>query len=71
MAMVSAENNQKAQNVGLKIGSPLMGQLRFGWSSTNKYAEWRKFRMEIAKMFQNYNISQAERVPIINSWLGR
>ena len=66
IAMASAENNQRTQNAGLKMGGPLMRQPMFNWTSTDNYLEPRNFRMEVKNMFQNYNINQAERVPIIN-----
>ena len=71
MAMASAENNQRVQNVGPKISGPLMKQPTFHWSSTDKYAKLRNFRMEVKNMFQNNNINQAERVPIIKKLAGQ
>ena len=65
MAMASAENNQRAQNVGPKLGRPIIRQQTFDRRSTDKYAECRKSRMEVMNMFQSYNTSQAEIVPII------
>ena len=51
MAMAYAGNNQRARNMGPK----LMRQTTSDWSSTDKYAELRNFRMEVKNMFQNYN----------------
>ena len=42
-----------------------MKQLMFDWSSMGKYAELRNLKLKVKHMFQNYSISQAERVPII------
>ena len=70
MAMASAQNNQRAQNVGHKLGSPLMRQPALNWSSTGKYAELRNFRMEVWTCFKTV-ISHAERVLNIKYWLGR
>ena len=67
MTMASAKNNQRAQNMGSKIGSLLMRQPTFDWSSTDKYAELRNFRMEVKNMFQNYNVNQTD----MKNWLGR
>ena len=39
MAMAIAENNQRALNVGPKLGRPIMRWLTFNLRSTNKYAE--------------------------------
>ena len=67
MAMASAENNYRAQNVEPKLDRPIMRQLIFDWSST----EIRNFRMEVLNVFQNSKIGQAERVPNHKNWLGR
>ena len=37
----------------------------------DKYAELKNFRVEVSNMLQNFNLTQTERVLIINSWLGR
>ena len=52
--MVSADNNQKAQNAGPKLGGPIMKQPTFDWSSTDKYVELRNFKKEVRNMFQKY-----------------
>ena len=67
MAIASVENNQRAQNVGPKLGGLLMRQLTFHCRFTDNYAEKRSFRVDVKNMFQNYSISQAERVPIIKN----
>ena len=54
MEMASGESNQRAQNAGPIIDSPLMRQPTFNWSSTEKYAELGIFRMEVKDMLQNY-----------------
>ena len=69
-AMTTAEV-ERPQNVGPKLGEPIMKQLTFNSNSTDKYTELRNFRLEVKNMFQNYRISHAERVPIIKNWLGR
>ena len=71
MAMATADNNQRVQNVGPKLGRPIMKLLTLDWNSTDKYAELRNFKMEIKNMFQNYHINQAERVSIIKKKLAR
>ena len=52
MAMASAENYQRAQNTGPKLGSPLMRQPTFDWSSAEMHAELRNFKIEVIYMFQ-------------------
>ena len=51
IAMASIENNQRAQNVALKIGDPLIWQPTFDWSSTDKYAELKNLRVEVKNKF--------------------
>ena len=46
MAMASTDNNRKAENSGPTLGRSIMKQLTFKWSSTDKYAELRDFKME-------------------------
>ena len=72
MAVASAGNNQWAQNAGPKLGRSIKKQLTFDLGSTDKYVELRNFKMEVKYMFQNYNINQAESMPITKKkWLGR
>ena len=72
MAMASVDNNQRAENGEPKLDRPIMRELKFDWSSTDKYAELKNFKIEVKNMFQNYSISQAERAPIIKlAWQER
>ena len=69
-AMAVAGAN-RTQNVGPKLGRPIMKQLSFNWCSPDKYAEMKNFKLKVKYKFQNYSMSQAERVSIINNWLER
>ena len=71
MVWVNTDNSQRTQNAGPKLGGPMVKQLTFNWSSKDKYAELKNFKMKLKNMFQNYSISQAERVPNIKNCLGR
>ena len=51
MAMASADNNQRAQNVAPKLCRLIVKQQTFNWSSTAKYVEQRNFKMEVKNMF--------------------
>ena len=64
MAMASTHKQSKDIGCGPKLVSPIMKQVIFSWSSTDKYSELRDFKKEV-KDIQSYSISQAERVPII------
>ena len=48
-----------------------MKQQTVDWSSKDKYSELRNLRLKEKNMFQNFNISQTERISIIKNWLGR
>ena len=48
-----------------------MKQPTFDWSAKDKYAKLRNFKLKVKNMFQNFNISQAEKVLILKNWLGR
>ena len=50
MAMASADNNQRAHNVGPKLDRSIMKQMTFNWSSKDKYRELRNFEMEVKNM---------------------
>ena len=63
--------SERTQNAGPKLDRPVMKQPMFDWSSTDKYAELRNFKIEVKNMFQTSSISQAERVAITKNWLGR
>ena len=52
MAVASAENNQCAQNLGPKLDGPIMRQMKFDWSSTDKYEELRNSRMKVMNMLK-------------------
>ena len=67
---VAAARVERRQNEGPKLGGPIMKQPTFNLSFTFKYAELRNFKFTEKNMFQNYSISQAERVPIFKK-LGR
>ena len=44
--------SKTTQNAGPKLGESKMRQLNFDWSSTDKYAELRNFKIEVRNMFQ-------------------
>ena len=69
---VTARERNEAASMRPKIGRPLLQQLTFVWSSIDKYAEPRNFRMEVHNTFQSLSISLAEKVHIIKkNWLDR
>ena len=59
---VTTRQRNEAERVRSKTGRPLLKQLTFILSSTDKYAKLRIFRMKVKNVFQNYSISQAEKV---------
>ena len=61
----------RTESVGPRMSGPIMKQPTFDWSTKDKYAKLRNFKLEIKSMIQNFNISQTERVLIIKKWLGR
>ena len=70
IALANADSSERPQNAGPKLGG-LWWSNQQSSGAPQTYAELRNFKMEIKNMFQNYSISQAERVPIIKNWLGR
>ena len=45
MAMASAKTQSKSTECGAKLGEPIMKQMTFDWSSIDKYAELRNFKI--------------------------
>ena len=41
MAVANADNSERTQNAGPKVGGPMMKQPTFHWSSTDQYPEIR------------------------------
>ena len=68
---MATDRAERTQYMGTKLDRPIMKQLTVDWNYTDKYAQLRKFKLEVKNMFQNYSIIQAERLPIIKNWLGR
>ena len=61
MAVANADNSERTQIAGPKLGGSMIKQLTFNWSSRNKYEELRNFKLQVKSMFQNYSISQVEK----------
>ena len=57
--VITGQRN-KAVSVRLKMDGHSLKQLTFNWSSVDKCAELRNFRMVVKKMFQSYSMSQAK-----------
>ena len=47
IAMASTDNSAREQNVGPKLGGLILKQPTFNWSSTDKYAEPRNFKIDV------------------------
>ena len=57
MATAGAEG---AQNVGPRLGGPIMKQPTFNWKAKDKYNELKNVRQEVNNIFKSYSMLQAE-----------
>ena len=57
----------RAENVGPRVSEPIMKWPTFDRSAKDKYAKQRNFKIEVKNMLQNFNISQTERVLIVQN----
>ena len=68
---MAAAGTSRPDYVRPKMSGPIMKQPTFDWSSKDKYAELRNFKLEIGNMLQNFNLGPKERVLVIKNWPGR
>ena len=61
----------RTEYVGPRISGTIMKQPTCDWTIKDKYAELRKFKLEVKNILQNFNMSQAKRASIMKNWLGR
>ena len=69
-AMAAAEQ-KGTQNVGTRVGRPIMKHPTFNWEAEDKYNELKNFRLEVNNIFKSYSMPQAEQIAIIKNRLGR
>ena len=53
-----------AMNMGPRLGIPSFKQPSLKWSTKDKYAELRNFRLQVNKVFKTYDKSNVDKVPI-------
>ena len=46
---MSEASTAKAENMGPRMGGPIMKQRTFDWSAKDKYVELRNFKLEVKK----------------------
>ena len=64
---MAASRAERTQNVGPRLGRPLMKQPTFNWEAEDKYNELINFRQLINSIFKSYSTSQAEQIAIIKN----
>ena len=70
-AMVEAQAERIHDIPGSKIGSPTMKQLTFDWNAEDRYSELKTFRLEVNNVLSTYNTPQADKLALVENWLGR
>ena len=57
MAVAGAE---RTQNVGPRLGGPMVKQPTFNWETEDKFNELKNFRLQVNNISKSYSTPQAE-----------
>ena len=69
---LSEVQNQRSEDQrGPKLGCPVLKQLQFNWDATDKYIEWKAFRLEVRNVLSTYNAQEQDKITMVKNWLGR
>ena len=61
---LSEVQNQRSEDQrGPKLGCPVLKQPQFNWEATDKYTEWKAFRLEVRNVLSMYNAKNKTRSP--------
>ena len=71
LAMVEAQADWMHDTAGPKIGGPTMKQPACDWDAEDKYSELKTFTLEVNNILSTYNTPQADKLALVNNWLGR
>ena len=69
--MVDAQAETAHSRSGSKVGGPTMKQPTFNWNAQDKYSELKTFRLEVNNILSTYNTQQADKLVLVQNWLGR
>ena len=64
---IATVGNERAQNMGPRLGRPAMKQPNFNWEAEDKYNKLKNFRLEVNHIFKSYNTPQTEQLAIIKT----
>ena len=69
---MAASIGKRIQNVGVRLGGPIMKQPTFNSEAEDKYIELKNVRLELNYIFKSCSMPQAEQIAIVKkNWLGR
>ena len=69
---LSEVQNQRSEDQrGPKLGGPVLKQPLFNWEATDKYMEWKAFRLEVRNVLFMYNAKEKDKIAMVKNWLGR
>ena len=69
---LSEVQNQRSEDQRVpKLGSPVLKQPQFNWEATDKYTEWKAFRLEVRNVLSMYNAQEQEKIAMEKNWLCR
>ena len=63
---------ERTQNAaGPKLGGTTMKQPTFDWEVPDKYSQLKTCRLEVNNVLSTHNTSEAVKVAVVKTWLGR
>ena len=65
------QNQRSADQRGPKLGGPVLKQPQFNWEATNKYMEWKAFKLKVRNVLSMYNAQEQDKITMVKNWLGR
>ena len=70
---LSEVQNQRSEDQrGPKLGGSVLKQPQFNWEATDKYMEWKAFRLEVRNVLSMYNSQKQDKIAMVkNCWAGR
>ena len=69
---LSEVQNQRSEDQrGPKLGGPVLKQPQFNWEVTDKYTEWKPFRLEVRNVLSMYNAQEQDKIAMVKNWLSR
>ena len=69
--MAKMQAQRVPNEAGPKLGGLTLKQPNFNWKAPDKYTEWKAFILEVRNLLATYNAQEADKIPMVKSWVGR